>query len=253
MQDTNHRHRIGIKPAKIALSLLSVSFVVLVLSLAGQQNRFFGEYRIDPVQDYLLKVFISEFFVNNEANIATFWNTFILIVMAGLTFVAASAKLAQKDKYRYEWWLLGAVFLYLSMDEASVIHEKFSALLKNLPDINGWAHYKWLYAGVAAIVFLTVLFIRFYLHLDLRNKILFPLSMALYLLGAFGGELFSGHYAQFYGTKNVTYTLMTHGEEFGEHVGITLMIYTLLTYIVAHYSKIGFATRVSEKAGGDST
>jgi len=252
MDDMNTRHIIKIKPAKIALWLLSVSFGVMILSIIGQWFRFFGEYSVNPVQDYLLKMFIYQFFVNNEGNITTYWKAFLLIIIAALTFIIASAKFSQKDRYRYEWWLLSTVFLYLSVDEASIIHEKFSALLKNLPNLNGWAHYKWLYAGAAAVIFLTVVFLRFYLHLDLRNKILFPVSMILYLLGAFGGELFSGHYAQYYGTKNIPYTLMTHGEEFGQHFGSIMMIFTLLTYINAHYSKIGFITRRPEKTSGDS-
>jgi hypothetical protein len=251
MEDTNSRHTIKINPGKIAISLLAVSLVLTVSSLLGQQERFFGEYRVNPVQDYLLKMFIHQFFVNDEGNITTYWKAFLLIIIAVLTFIIASAKFAQKNRYRYEWWLLGAVFLYMSVDEASIIHEKFSALLKSLPDLNGWAHYRWIYAGAAAIIVLTAVFMRFYLHLDLRNKILFPVSMALYLFGAFGGELFSGHYAQYYGTKNIPYTLMTHGEEFGQHFGSILMIYTLLTYIFAHYSKIGFVTQKSEISSGD--
>jgi hypothetical protein len=252
MDDTRTRHTIRIKPIKIALALLFVSFVIMILSLLGQQFRFFGQYRINPVQDYLLKMFIHQFFVNDEGNITTYWKVLLLIMMAALTFIIASAKFAQKDRYRFEWWLLGAVFSYLSVDEASIIHEKFSALLKSLPDLNGWAHYRWLYAGAAAVIFLTLVFIRFYLHLDLSYKILFPLSAAVYILGAAGGELFSGHYAQYYGTKNITYTLMTHGEEFGQHFGSIMMVFTLLTYLVAHYPKIGFTTQETEKPSGTS-
>ena len=222
----------------------------MILSLIGQQDRFFGEYRVNPVQDYLLKIFIHQFFVNDEGNITTYWKALLLILSSVLTFVIASAKFAQKDRYRYDWWLLGAVFLYLSVDEASIIHEKFSALLKGLPDLNGWAHYRWLYAGAVAVTSLAVVFIRFYLHLDIRNKVLFPLAAGIYLLGAAGGELFSGHYAQTYGTKNITYTLMTHGEEFGQHFGSIVMVYTLLTYLIAHYSQIAFASPGPEKHQG---
>jgi hypothetical protein len=73
--------------------------------------------------------------------------------------------------------------------------------------------------------------------------------MALYLFGAFGGELLSGHYAQGHGTKNIPYALMTHGEELGEHIGIILMIFTLLTYLLANYSKIGFRIQPSQEKG----
>jgi hypothetical protein len=132
-----------------------------------------------------------------------------------------------------------------------VIHEKFNVLLKNMPDFNGWAHYKWLYAGILVVLLLSTVFIRFYLHLDLRNKILFPVSVGLYLLGAFGGELFSGRYAQYYGTKNLTYMLITHGEEFGEHIGIILMIYTLVAYLTNFYSEISLVAETPEKKVGN--
>jgi hypothetical protein len=250
MNEPTTRHIIRIKPLKIALSLLSISFLVMLLSLLGQRFRFFGGYSINgPVQEYFLDAFIFEFFINNEGNVATFWNTLLLLMTSAVAFVLASAKFSQGNKYRFEWLLLGLVFLYLSMDESSVIHEKFSALLKDLPDINGWAHYKWLYAGGAAVLVLTFLFIRFYLHLDLRNKILFPVSMALYLFGAFGGELLSGYYAQANGTKNIPYMLMTHGEELGEQIGIILMIFTLLTYLLTHYATIGLRVQATEEKG----
>ena len=151
MDELKTQHAIKIKPTRIALSLLSVSFVIMLLSLLGQRFRFFGGYSISgPVQEYFLDTFIFEFFINNEGNIATFWNTLLLIITSALAFVIGSAKFSQKDKYRFEWLLLGLVFLYLSMDESAIIHEKFSILLKNMPDVNGWAHYKWIYAGAAA-------------------------------------------------------------------------------------------------------
>jgi hypothetical protein len=251
MDDVNAHPVIKVRPAKIALLLLSVSFIILVLSLIGQRFRFFGGYSISgPFEEFFLDTFIFEFFINNEGNIATFWNTLLLLITSILAFIIASAKFSQKDRYRFEWALLSAVFFYLSMDESSVIHEKFSVLLKNLPDINGWAHYKWLYAGGAAVLLLTFLFLRFYLHLDMRNKILFPVAMSLYLFGAFGGELLSGHYAEGHGTKNIPYALMTHGEELGEHVGIILMIFTLLTYLLANYSKIKFSMQETQGTTG---
>ncbi len=250
MAELNSRHTIRINPLKTAIFLLSISFIIMLLSLLGQRFRFFGGYSITgPVQEYFLDTFIFEFFINNEGNIAVFWNTLLLLLTSLVAFVLASAKFSQGDKYRYEWLLLGLVFLYLSVDESSVIHEKFNVLLKNLPDVNGWAHYKWLYVGAPAVFVLTFLFLRFYLHLDLRNKILFPVSMALYLFGAFGGELLSGHYAEANGTKNIPYMLITHGEELGEQIGIILMIFTLLTYLLAHYATVSFRMNTVEGEG----
>lgn len=241
-------HRFTIQPAKVAKLFLAATIILMLLSLWGQRYRFFGGFDIgNSTNEFFLDLFINIFFVNNESNIPTYYNSMILAVVAGLAFLIASAKFAEKDKYRFEWVLLGLVFLYLSMDEAAIIHEKFSKLFKDLPDYGGLLHYKWLYAGIAAILVLTVLFIRFYLHLDNKNKILFPLAGFLFLFGAFGGEVFSGRYAEAHGTKNIPYTLMTHGEELLEHLGIILMIYILLRYIVEHYSEITFLSEEKTK------
>jgi hypothetical protein len=220
----------------------------MLLSLWGQRYRFFGGFDIrGPIQEFFLDLFINIFFVNSEGNIPTYFNAVILLITSVIAFVIAAAKHAQQDKYRFEWSLLAFVFLYLSIDEAAVIHEQFSKLFKDMPDYGGLVHYKWLYAGVAAIIVLAILFIRFYLHLDKHNKIMFPLATVLYLFGAFGGEVFSGRYASAHGTKNIPYTLMTHGEEFLEHVGIALMIYTLLRYLFEHYSEINIVPKESSK------
>ncbi len=243
------RHTINIKPLRIAIILVVLSIIFVGLSLAGQWFRLFPDsYSISgPTQEFFLDLFIDKFSVNTENNVPTYFNTVILAIAAFLTFVIASAKHTHKDKYRYDWSLLGLVFLYISIDEAAVIHEEFSRLFKDLPDMSGWLHYKWVIPGMAALLILGLVFIRFFLHLDKRFKIFFLISAALYLCGALGGELFSGHYANAFGTKNFTYSAMTTVEESLEWLGVTLMIYTLLKYIETHISEVGFQIKTTNE------
>jgi hypothetical protein len=168
--------------------------------------------------------------------------------MAVLASVIASAKMAQKDKFRYEWVILSVFFFYFATDALSGITQKFSALLRDLPNMQVGTYYNWFYpvAGVLIILFL-IFMIWFYLHLDAPNRFLFPTAISLYVLGAFRDELFSGHYAELYGDKTITYLLMIHAEEFLELVGILLMTYMLLTYIAAHYSEIEFIPQQPKK------
>lgn len=229
-----------IKPGRAAAILGAVSVVLVALSLTGQSFRFFTlpfELR-NSTQEFFLDLFIDKFSVNTENNFPTYFNTIILAIASLLAFVIASGKHALKDKYRFEWSLLAYVFLYLSLDEAAVIHEQFSRLFKQAPDFGGWLHYKWLIPGSIAVIVLAALFLRFFLHLGRRYQILFFLSGAFYLLGALGGELFSGRHANAYGTKNLTYTAMTTGEEMLEWLGVILMIFTLLKYIEGNFMEI---------------
>jgi hypothetical protein len=238
-------HTIKIKPARIAIILVILSIVLVGLSLAGQWFRLFPDsYSISgPTQEFFLDLFIDKFSVNTENNVATYFNTIILAIAALLIFVIASAKHAQKDKYRYEWSLLGLVFLYISIDEAAVIHEEFSRLFKDMPDVNGWLHYKWVIPGSIAVVLLVLAFLRFFLHLEKRYKLLFFISSGIYLAGALGTELISGYYANQYGTKSFTYSAMTTMEESLEWFGVILLIFTLLKYIETHLSGVVFQTK----------
>jgi len=233
---------INIKAGKVAAILVTLSIVLIALSLTGQSFRFFTlpfELR-SSTQEFFLDLFIDKFSVNTESNIPTYFNTLILAIASCLTFVIASVKRAQKDKYRYEWLFLGIVFLYMSIDEAAVIHEQFSILLKGMPSMGGLFAYKWVIGGIVVVLILGVTFLRFFFHLDNRNKILFFISSAIYLAGALGSEMFSGRYQAAHGTKNFTYAVMTTSEEFLEWFGITLMIFTLLKYIEGNFSEIRF-------------
>jgi len=236
------QHAVTIRPSRIAGILAGTALSFVALSLTGQYLRLFpNSYQIsDPTAEFFLDLFIQKFDVNGEVNIPTYFNTLILVILAGLAFVIASAKRSQKDRYRNEWLLMAMVFLFMSIDEAAVIHEKFNVLLKNMPNVDGLFTYKWVIGGIFVVLVLALMFLRFFLQLDNRNKTFFFLSSAIYLTGALGSEMFSGRYQAIHGTKNFTYSAMTTFEESFEWFGITLMIFTLLKYIENYYSEISF-------------
>ncbi len=238
--DSQHTIKLGTKTVITVLVILSLVFIGL--SLLGQWYRLFPDsYTISgPTQEFFLDLFIDKFSVNTENNVPTYFNTVILAIAAFLVFLIASAKYAGRDKYRYEWLLLGLVLLYISIDEAAVIHEEFSRLFKGAPDINGWLHYKWVIPGSIIVALLGLGFLRFFFHLENRYKILFFLSSAVFLAGGLGSELVSGRYANQFGTKSFTYSMLTTVEESLEWFGVILLIYTLLKYIQAYLPEIAF-------------
>jgi hypothetical protein len=246
------QHTVHIKTRQIMITLVVLSLVFIVLSLTGQWFRLFPDsYSISgPTQEFFLDLFIDKFSVNTENNIPTYFNTAILLLAASLIFLIASARYAGKDRYRYEWILLGFVFLYLSIDESAVIHETFTKLFKDAPDINGWLHYKWVIPGSLAVSLLCLAFLRFFLHLETRYKLLFFLSSAVYLAGALGSELVSGRYANEFGTKSFTYSALTTVEESLEWFGVILLIFTLLKYIESHMpeTNLHFNTTFDKKS-----
>jgi hypothetical protein len=233
MEKSNHT--IKFQPLKIAIWLVVISFVVVVCSLIGQRPI----HESDPTRKFFLDLFAKEFFVNSGENITTYWNMFILIIMAVLTFAIAAIKSSQQEKNKYIWWLLGMVFSCFAIDELSLISNKLINLLQKLPEMEGGFLYNWFYPATTIIVLLLFAFFTwFYIQLDAKNKILFPIAILFYVLGAFRNILISGQYASVHGNTNSTYLWMTHTEELVEHLGIILMIYLLLTYLANHRLEI---------------
>lgn len=238
------QHTIKINPAKVTISLFVVSLVIIILSFMGQRDFRVGS----PVTKFFLEMYKTEFYVNNGENVATYWNMLLLIIMTGLAFTIAIVKYAQKDKHKYEWWILTAIFLYFATDELSTLHQKFIKLFINMPTMADAGHFKWLYVLATVIVILLLVFLtRFYIHLDHKNKILFPISLILYFLGEYRGEYFGGVYAQLHNAKNSLFMITTHIEEFVELTGIIIMIYILLTYFTSHISELQFIEQKSDK------
>jgi hypothetical protein len=248
-------HTLTIKPRLIGTILLVATVILVALSTIGQVFRYFPDsYQIhSPAQEFALDFFIKEFDVNTESNIPTYFNTIILAIAALLLFVIASAKKALKDRFRYGWFALAFFLLYLSIDELAMIHEKLSKPLSGMTDLGGWFHYRWVIAGMVGVIVVGLLFLRFFLHLENRFKVLFLLSGVLYFMGALGGEMVSGRYADVFGTKNFASALLTTGEEALEFSGVSLLIYSLLNYIELHFSELRFVARpagkISEKDG----
>jgi hypothetical protein len=240
-------HIIKINPAKVVIPLLGVSVVVIIFSLIGRNETNINSS--NQVGSFFLAMFKDEFYINGLTNVAVYWNMLILIILSVLAFTIANVKAAQRDEHRYEWQLLGVIFFYLAIDALSGTTQKFITLLKDLPDMQVGTYYNWLYlVATVTILLILLFFIRFYFHLDAPNKNLFLISMTLFILGAFREELVSGYYASLYGKKDQIYMLMTHAEEFMEYIGVILIIYMLLTYLVAHYSEIEFIAQEPERS-----
>jgi hypothetical protein len=151
--------------------------------------------------------------------------------------MVAYLKYVDKDKFRFQWVLLGLLLFYISMDDASVIHEKFSRYLKGASDLGGWFEYKWVIIGLLAVAVIGVLFFRFWLHLDTKFKILFLLAGGLFFGGAVGFELIGGRWAYSFGSKNFTYSVLTTMEQGLQYAGLTTLVYSLLLYLGSYAPK----------------
>lgn len=244
---TNQTTTINIKlnTKHILIALITVVAGLVALSIWGQHIRFFGVADIRGYwHEFLLDLLMSAFYLDSEGNVPTFANALLLFIPSLLLAFIAAWKNSIKDKFRLHWFGLALIFLYLSFDEAAVLHERLIKPMRAISDAGGVFHFAWVIPGMIGVVLFGLVFLMFFLHLEKKFKILFFLSLAVYILGVIGGEMVSGYFAANLGQKNYTYAVVASLEESVEMFGCTFIIYSLLEYI-KHYLPEGMTLKVT--------
>ncbi len=242
---TNQNATITLNPKRILIALLILVAVIVGLSIYGQKVRFFGVADIHgPWHEFILDQLMQNFYLDAEGNITTYINALLLFIPSLLLAAIGIWKISLKDKFRFHWIGLAMIFLYLSIDEAAVIHESLIKPMRAVFGANGFFYFAWVIPGVAVVAAFGLVYLMFFLHLDKKFKILFFFSLAVYIAGVIGGEMISGYFASGLGQKNFTYAVVASLEESIEYIGCSLIIYSLLKYI-EHYLPEGITFKAS--------
>jgi hypothetical protein len=243
---SNTTPTIKVNPKGILITLLVISAMLVGLSILGEYIKYFGVGDIyGPLHEFLLDLLMHSFYTDAEANIPTYFNTIILFAPSVLFAIIAAWKHSVKDKFKLQWLGLSLVFLYLSLDEASVLHEKLIPPMRalfNYEQYGGILYFAWVIPGMAAVFLFMLAYLRFFLNLENKYKFLFLISLVVYVSGVIGGEMLSGHFAETIGLKNFTYSTYTSLEESLEWIGCSLIIYSLFAYI-QEYLPDGFTIK----------
>ena len=216
--------RIEVVPARVATAMLSIVFLLTLASLAGQYVRFYLGH------DYLFGL-IQKFNLSHEGNIPTWYSSFSLLLCAALLGIIGHTRRAEGDRYYRHWFGLALLFLYISIDEGSAIHEMLNDPLRAALGASGFFYYPAAVVGLVFAAGIGFAYLSFLRSLPVRWRVLFVASAVFYLGGALVIESFSARHAEVYGQLNMTYAVITTLEELGEMLGIVLFVYTLLSYM----------------------
>ena len=219
----NSKTTIHLAPGKTAFVLGGLAFIQIIISLAYHFGYHIGGYTDMPG--------MSKFHLDREANIPTYFSGLLLMSVAVLSTLIALQKSAQGDRYRRHWAMLAVIFLGLSFDEVSSIHELLVVPTRSLFGTSGIFYFAWVIPGIAFVLILAISYWRFLWSLPARSRNLFILSAVIFVGGAIGFELMGGFHADNYGQTDLVYSLLTSGEETMEMAGVITFIFALLDYM----------------------
>jgi len=187
--------------------------------------------------------------LNDESSVGTWYSSVLLLTVAGVALLHAGQAVSSR---RLKWGILGAVFVFLSIDEATSIHEAGDSLHDFL-GIETATTFLWTVPYAIAVLFLAAGFYRFFLSLPRRTRKLFVLSAAIYLGGALGLELVAALSREF-DLDSLVENVLIPIEEGMEMLGASVFIYTLLDLFpkdrqVAAQPPVGSASPTSKTFG----
>jgi hypothetical protein len=128
--------------------------------------------------------------VGSELGLAAYWNAGLLALVSAAAVL--SGLLTARRRIRWGWFVVGAVALFLSIDEATMLHEKTARLVSSNP----FPTYAWVVVGIPLAVLLVLVLWVATRPLPATLKRGLAVALGLYILGALGFEALSGFWSR---------------------------------------------------------
>ena len=217
------RKDIVISSRRLLRILLSIFAILVVAHLCLQSLRFWSG-------DHFLHGLLAAFSLGAEQNFPTYFSTFVLLGCSAMLGVIGIGETGEEGHGTIYWFALALIFLFLSMDEMMMIHERLTEPVRALVGDSYAPHYAWILPYGLMLVAIGIAYARFLFRLPRRTALLFVVSGVLYVSGAIGFETMSGVISSEVGNKNVTYVALQTIEEILEMIGAIFFLYALADY-----------------------
>lgn len=244
MTDIQAHDRIVVEPARPrahrVLRLAAGATAALLVADLG--TRAYNRYHSIPTVRRLVNVDV-------EANLATWWNSTLLLAVAGTALTAALLSGRGARPGRLSWLGLAAATALLSIDETVSLHERLGEVGRSWKEWAGGSlpTHAWVLPGAVLATTGTVCAVLWARKLprDLRYGLLG--ALAVYLGGALLTEAFNGWALE--NGHSTTLMLGTLVEEGLEMSGCLVALAALSRYVVLQHDPASGRAMVRMRAG----
>jgi hypothetical protein len=220
-----------LSPAKITRRLVWTIFFLLLGHIAA----FIADYTLHG-NSRIAKDITLLFDFNLEGNLPTWFSVLILAFASVLLFVIYAYKKINNIKPAIYWLVLALIFVFLSIDESTQIHEELANVVRpklGNHDAGGLLYWAWVVPYSIFVIAVVAYFLRFVLNLPPLTRNLFFISGFMYITGALGLEFLEGYFFKLYGLDHIYNRILYCVEELLEMGGVTVFIYALLNYMAS--------------------
>jgi hypothetical protein len=197
----------------IIAGLLAVSLAVRLLAVATDLD-FRG---LNSLQKW--------FNVDAEANIPSWFSCVLLFACAQVMWMLAQRRPGESRRWQLQERVLAAVFIYLSIDELTSLHEQIEIPVRNAFDLTGAFYFAWVVVAVPLVLIFALFMLGYLRALPRVTRRYFVVAGLLYVGGAAGLEMIGSLlWTSGSGEGSVPYILETIVEEGLEMCSLVLFI-----------------------------
>jgi hypothetical protein len=165
--------------------------------------------------------------LNREQNVGAWYSTLLIFSCAFLLMVAGRRASQERNPDARYWYILAIVFVALSFDEASSVHEMLMDVLQPALQTSGPLLYAWVVPALVLVPVFGFLYIPFLRRLRSPYGLWFFGSGAVFVAGALGMEMIGGMFED----NDVAFTLSFLVEESLELAGMTSFFLAVMGYL----------------------
>lgn len=209
-----------------AVAIASLTVIHILVQIA-----YFGFGR-----DHLMGL-TPLFDLNQENNIPTWYSGIVLFTTAGALAIVTAATYQAGAAFARHWAVLAMIFLYLSLDELTRIHEQWGPLLQQplggLRDphvLGGALRNLWIIPAFLLAAVVGLAYIRFLLHLPSRTRGLFVASGVAFVFATIGMEMLGATLSAAGGRFTPRFMVVATIEEVVEMASIAMFLCAVLEY-----------------------
>lgn len=176
--------------------------------------------------------------VDAETSIPMWFSSMLFLVGSGLLAAIGASKRTGDRPGALQWYGLAAVFLGLSIDEATMIHEMVDTVMSRAFDVDDPLVVLWIVPYTAFAGAVLMAYWGFLRDLPARTRWLMLAAGAVYVTGAVGAEVIGISYLWTQEPPGLAYVVAVIVEELLEMGGLILFVYALLDYIHRHAGEV---------------
>lgn len=185
-----------------------------------------------------------------EANLPSYFSALLLLLVAALLAFVALGATRRRGRDRWRWWGLVSALLFLSFDEAAMIHDGLvgPALTQWFGRGDGVLHFNWYKLYLPVAMLLALVYVPFLRRLPRPTALRFVLAAAVFVAGAVGFEMVEA-YLTSRQLKGIN--LVRLFEESAEMFGAVLAVRALLLHLAADavIFRIDFSAKRADATG----